>query len=136
VEEEIVVVVSPNVLVDSLPMAELRRMFMLERRFWKPGQPATVIYPAPGSAARAWLLHNLVRGDEPQLRRMVLEKMYRGEIDLAPKVVADDEETLAFVASGKGLLALVPASAVKGAAVKTLGTIGRHPGGPGQPAPE
>ena len=87
---DIAVVASADVPVDDVSMKELRRLFTLERRFWTPGRPSTVLYPSPGSSARTALLRDLCRADEPGLRRMMLEKMYRGEIDLAPKVVRSD----------------------------------------------
>jgi len=127
------VVASPDVTVDNLQLAELRRLFTLDRRFWKPGQSATMLYPPGGTPARATLLRLLCRTDEPGLRRMILEKMYRGEIDLAPKVAQSDAEALAFVASGRGLLALVPAALAEHASVKVLLVNGLRPGAPGYP---
>lgn len=127
----IAVVASQDVPLDNVTMAELRRLFTLERRFWKPGRPSTVLYPPPGSPARTTLLRDLCKADEQGLRRMMLEKMYRGEIDLAPKVVKSDEEAIAFVASGRGLLALVPARLADHPSVKILTVDGRRPGGPG-----
>jgi hypothetical protein len=124
----VAVVASIDVPVDGVTMTELRRLFLLERRFWKPGQPATALHPPAGTPARESFLRHLSRSDERELRRLMLEKLYRGEIDLAPKVMRSDAEAVAFVVSGRGLLALVPAALAESAAVKVLRVDGRLPG--------
>ena len=125
------VVASDDVPAENLTSVELRQLFLLDRRFWKPGQPATVLFPPSGSLARDYLLRRVCRADERELRRMFLEKMYRGELDLAPKVVDSDAQAVAFVASGHGLLALVPAGLAARAAVKVLRIDGLRPGDKG-----
>lgn len=132
----VAVVASLDVPVNDLSLVELRRLCLFERRFWKPGHPATVLYPPMGSPARAALLRRLCRTNERGLRHMLLEKMYRGELDLAPKVTRTDKEAVAFVASGRGVLALVSAAFASGASVKVLRVDGRRPGEPGYPLSE
>src|SRR5947208_1822977 len=80
------VVVSPDVDVRTLTVSELRRIFLFERRFWKSGRPVIPLMPASGARSRRYLLAGICGTDEGQFRQMVLEKMYRGELDLAPKV--------------------------------------------------
>jgi hypothetical protein len=120
-------VASRSVPVDEVSLAELRQMFLLEKRFWKKGQPLVALYPASGSATRAFVLERLCRSTEGEMRHMILEKMYRGEIDLAPKVVNSDTEAVSFIAAGRGLVAIVPADMVTGESIKVLRIDGRPP---------
>ncbi len=130
----IAVIVSPSVHADGITSAELRRVLRLDKRYWKPGEPIALLMPAMGSPTRGFVLTRFLRSTEADQRRLVLEKMYRGEIDLAPKVVATDAEAVTYAASGRGVLALVPASAITGtASVKVLRVDGRLPREAGYP---
>jgi hypothetical protein len=136
VAADFAVVVSPDVELTSCSSAELRHLFGLERQFWKAGRPVVVLLPEAGSHTHAFLLRRVYRTDEDGLKRLMLEKLYRGEIDLAPKVVGSDREALSFVASSRGLIALVPASLVDGADVRVLRIDGKLPGASGYPLTE
>ena len=123
-----VLVASPDVPVDDLTLDELRRIYTFSRRFWAPGLPVTILFTEDGLQDDSVLTRVIYRSDFPSIRRMILEKLYRGELDLAPKVVANDRSAVDFVASGRGLISLVHRRAVGDAAVKVLTIDGRHPG--------
>lgn len=129
---EYAVVSSGDVDVTSLTSADLRALVLLDRHFWKPGHPVVLILPAPGSAARDFVVGHLCRSNEPALRRLYVEKMYRGEIDLAPKVAAESDART-FVASGRGVLAVLPVPVKPGEGLRVLAIDGRRPGEPGYP---
>ena len=133
---EYAVVVSSDVDMRTLTVAELRRIFLLERRFWKSGKPIVALMPSNGAPSRHYLLRGICGIDEAQFRQLLLEKMYRGEIDLAPKVVASDEEALSFVAASRGLIALVPANLAASARVRVLEIGGKSLGTAGFPLKE
>ena len=69
----------------------------------------------------------------PIWRAMIRNKIYAAEIDLAPKVVASERDAIAYVEHGEGVIALVPASLARDAAVRVLKIDGRLPGEPGYP---
>jgi len=127
------VVVSPDVPATNLTMEEVRRVFLLKKNFWKPGLPATILLPESGSPTRSFLLKTICRTDEPGLKRLILEKLYRAEIDLAPKVVGSGKETVSFVLSSRGVVGIVPAEDSTGASVKVLRIDGKLPGEAGYP---
>jgi hypothetical protein len=129
--EEFIAVTSPSVPVENVSLPELRQLFLLEKRHWKAGQPVVALLPATGSSARTFLMDRIYRFKEPELRRLIVEKMYRGEVDLAPKVVSSDAEALSFVAAGRGLIAIVPARMAGDPGVKVLRIEGRLPGASG-----
>ena len=88
-----------DVPVSELTLEELRRVFLFKRLFWKPGKPVRLILPATGQPARTFLLDQVCQRSEGDLRRLILESMYRGETDQAPKVASSEAETLTAVAS-------------------------------------
>jgi hypothetical protein len=133
---EFAIVVSDDVAATALTSGDVRRLFSLDRRFWKAGHPVVVLLPAAGTATREFLLHRIYRTDEGGLKRMILEKLYQGEIDLAPKTVSSDREALTFVSSSRGAIAVVPAGLVEGTRVRTLKVDGKLPGSAGYPLAE
>lgn len=135
-ERSFVVVVSPDVPVSGLTVEEVRRIFLLQRNFWKPGEPATILLPEGGSSTRSFLMQKICRTDDQGLKRLILEKLYRAEIDLAPKVVRSAKETVSFVASSRGVIGLVPMEDSGGGVVKVLRIDGKLPGEEGYPLQE
>lgn len=130
---EYAVIASPDVPIDRLSPSEVRRIFLLERGFWKSGHPIVVLLPPSGSRSRRFLLARVCGTDDRQLRRTFLEKLYRGEIDLAPKVVGSDQDAISFVSSSRGLVAFVPAPLVDTAHVRVLSIGGKLPGADSYP---
>lgn len=130
---EYAVIASPDVEVATLTKPELRRIFMLDRRFWKSGHPIVTLMLPGGTQARTYLLGNVCGLDEAGFRQMLLEKMYRGELDLAPKVVESGEDAVSFVAASHGLIAMVPASLAASGRVRVLAVGGKVPGTAGYP---
>lgn len=122
------VIASPDVPIDQLTPSDVRRIFMLDRGYWKSGQPIVVLLPPTGSRTRRFLTGHVCGTDDSRLKRTYLEKMYRGEIDLAPKVVDSDQDAISFVSSSRGLVALVPATMVGSAKVRVLSIDGKRPG--------
>jgi len=129
--EDYAIVVSPDVAVTSINVEQLRRLFLFREKYWKPGRPVKLIFSEDGLEPSSFLLERIYRSDYPSLRRLIVEKLYQDEIDLAPKVVATDEVAAAFVASGRGLIALVRANAVHGTNAKVVAIDGILPGASG-----
>jgi len=131
VVEEYAVVVSPDVDVKSMDLERVRRLFLLRERYWRPGRSVKLIFSEDSVEPRSFLLERIYRMNYSGLRRLIVEKLYQEEIDLAPKVVASDEVAVAFVASGRGLIALVRTTATTGAGAKVVAIDGVLPGMPG-----
>jgi len=134
--ERFVVVVSADVPVQDVSMDELRSIFMFRKRHWAPGQPVTIVFGDHSLGSGSVLLEKIYGMDYSSLRRMILEKLYQGELDMAPKVVATDQAVIAYVAGGRGLLGWVPASALPAeseGSFRVLTVDGRACGDPGYP---
>jgi hypothetical protein len=121
------VVVSSDVPVKSLTLDQLRRLFLFRERYWKPGLPVKLLFSEEGLEPQSFLLKTIYGRDYPSLRRLIVEKLYTEEIDLAPKVVASDELAVVFVGSGKGLIALIHASAARGTNARLVAIDGLLP---------
>jgi hypothetical protein len=121
------VVASRDVPFAELTLDELRRVFLFKRHFWNPGKPVRLILPATGQPARRFLLDQVCQRTEGELRRMILESMYRGESDQAPKVAASEAETLAALESSSGSIALVSDTVALPTGVKRLKIDGKLP---------
>jgi len=135
-QEQYVVIASPDVAVSFLSRDELRRIFHFTKRFWKAGQPVTLLFSERSLEPGSFLLDEIYHLEYPQLRRLILTKLYQGEIDLAPKVVASERAILQFVASGHGLVALVERSWLDDGAAETVNVLsidGKLPGSDGYP---
>jgi len=131
--EDYCVVVSPDVSITDMTMEELRRIFQFEQRFWRGGGRITVLFSETSLESGSFVLDTLYGSDYPGLKLLILEKLYRGEMELAPKVVASDGSVLDFVESGHGLIAIVTRDSVGDNGVKVLTVDGQRPGSEGYP---
>ena len=131
--EEYAVIVSPDVLKDDLSLDELRRIFLFERRYWSSGRKITMLYSDSQLEAGSYLLDEIYGMSYGEVRLMILQRIYSVKLDLAPKVVASCALAARFVASGRGLLSLVPAESVADAEVKVLTIDGKALGDEGYP---
>lgn len=129
--EDYVIIVSPDVPAEAMGFERVRRLFLFREKYWKPGFPVKPIISESSLEPGSFLLERIYRMDYSGLRRLIVEKLYQEEIDLAPKIVASDEVAVAFVRSGRGLFALVRAAAVRGTDAKVVAVDGLVPGAPG-----
>jgi hypothetical protein len=128
--EEYAVIVSPDVAVEDVTTDELNQIFRMEKLFWTAGKRIKVLLSEGDLENDSFLLTRIYRTDYSGLRRLILDRVYRGEIDLPPKVVADGS-TPVYVARGSGVIAVVPASDTNNASVKVLSIDGKLPGADG-----
>jgi hypothetical protein len=127
------VVVGEDVPVADITLDELRRVFLMKRAFWKPGKPIRLVLPASGLPARSFMLQYVCQKTEGEMRRLVLESMYRGDSDQPPKVAGSDIEALGLLASIANGVALVSAETSPGPRLKVLRVEGKLPSDQGYP---
>jgi hypothetical protein len=129
--EEYAVVVSPDVTSTGVSSSQLRRVFLFTERYWKPGAPIRVLLSDDGLQPNSFLLGTIYKMDYESFHRYVLTKLYQQEIDLAPKVVANDHLAVNFVNSGSRLISIVRADAARDGSARILPVDGKLPGSPG-----
>jgi hypothetical protein len=128
---EYAVIASPDVTIVDLDTNQLRRIFMFRQKYWEGGTQIRILYAESDLAPDSCLLEKIYRMDYGDLRRYILLQLYSDTIQRAPKVVDDTATVIRFVASGKGLLAIVPADQIGDADVHTFSVEGLFPGADG-----
>jgi ABC-type phosphate transport system substrate-binding protein len=128
-KQAIAIVVNPQSPISDLSFAELRRLFMGEQQFWADRSKVTLLVRAPTARERAIVLDKIYKMDEDQFRQYWIGKMFRAEVAGGPKIVYSTDMALNLIASIKGSITFVPASAVT-AEVKVLKIDGKLPSDP------
>jgi hypothetical protein len=129
----IAVIVHQQVPVDDLSLAELRRIFLGERRSWSRDVPITLLMPPEGSPERRVLL-KWIYGErsEVQVQHYWINKLFGDEAPIAPKITGSDAMSASLARVLPGAIALVPADKVP-REVKVLRIDGKLPGDSGYP---
>lgn len=124
---DIAVVVNPDVKVESVTFAELRKILLGNRQFWPSGQPVTLIVRAPVASERTFLLQRVYDMSEAQYRQYWIAKVFRAEATSGPRVVVSNVESVELVSVLSGAIALMDAGDVP-AGLKVLQVDGLLPG--------
>lgn len=129
---DIAIVVRPDVPVDNLSFAELRRLFLGDRQFWTSNVRVTLLVRAPGARERDVVLKTIYQMSEAQFRQYWIAKVFRAEAASGPRIVYSNEMAAELVSGMAGAVAFVDADAVpKG--LKVLKINGLLPGAKGYP---
>ncbi len=124
---DIAIVVRPDVPVDNLSFAELRRLFLGDRQFWTSNVRVTLLVRAPGAHERDVVLKSIYQMSEAQFRQYWIAKVFRAEAASGPRIVYSNEMAVDLVGGTPGAVAFVDASQVpKG--LKVLKINGLLPG--------
>ncbi len=124
---DIAIVVRPDVPVDNLSFAELRKLFLGDRQFWTSNVRVTLLVRAPGAHERDVVLKTIYQMSEAQFRQYWIAKVFRAEAASGPRIVYSNEMAVDVVAGTPGAVAFVEAGQVpKG--LKILKINGLLPG--------
>jgi len=126
--KDLAVVVHPNVPVDNLTYAELRRLLLGDREFWTSGMRVTLLIRAPVARERDAAVHGVCQMTEAQFRQHWIGKVFRADTANGPKIVYSAEMALDQVSRTPGALTILEASAAAGKAGKILRIDGKLPG--------
>jgi len=129
---DIAIVVRPDVPVDNLSFAELRKVFLGDRQFWTSNVKVTLLVRAPGARERDVVLKSIYQMSEAQFRQYWIAKVFRAEAASGPRIVYSNEMAVDMVTGTPGAVAFVDADQVpKG--VKVLKINGLLPGAKNYP---
>jgi hypothetical protein len=124
---DIAIVVRPDVPVDNLSFAELRKLMMGDRQFWASNLRVTLLVRAPGARERDVVLKTIYKMSEAQFRQYWIAKVFRAEAASGPRIVYSNEMAAELTANIPGAVAFVEAGQVpKG--LKMLRINGLAPG--------
>jgi hypothetical protein len=124
---DIAVVVHPDVAVDNLTVAELRRVLLGDREFWPASVRITLLLRAPIARERDVVLKTLCQMTEAQFRQHWIGKVFRADTALAPKIVYSTDMAVDYVNRIPGAITFIEASRA-GRGLKVVRVEGRLPG--------
>jgi ABC-type phosphate transport system substrate-binding protein len=131
-EGDIAIVVRPDVPVDNLTFAELRRLMLGDHQFWASNLKVTLLVRAPGARERDVVLKTIYQMSEAQFRQYWIAKVFRAEAAAGPRIVYSNETAAELASAIPGAVAFVDATQVpKG--LKVLKINGVRPGDKGYP---
>jgi ABC-type phosphate transport system substrate-binding protein len=123
----IAIVVRPDVPVDNLTFADLRRILLGDRQYWSSQLKVTLLMRAPGARERDVVLKEIYQMSEAQFRQYWIAKVFRAQAQSGPKVVYTNEAAVELALAIPGAVAFMEASQVpKG--LKILKINGALPG--------
>ena len=127
---DVAVIANPQVPVDNVSIAELRRILLGDREFWTAGQRITLLIRAPVARERDAAVQTVCKMTEAQFRQHWIGKVFRAETPTGPKIVYSTDMAIQQVLNTPGAITFVAVSAVpKG--TKILKVDGLSPGQPG-----
>jgi hypothetical protein len=109
---DVALVVRPDVAVDNLTFAEVRRLFLGDRQFWTSNLRVTLLVRAPGARERDVVLKTIYQMSEAQFRQYWIAKVFRAEAAAGPRIVYSNEMAAEMVSGTQGAVALMPADQV------------------------
>ena len=129
---DIAIVVRPDVPVDNLSFAELRKVLLGDRQFWSTNVRVTLLVRAPGARERELVLKTIYQMSESQFRQYWIAKVFRAEAASGPRIVYSNEMAAELALAIPGAVAFVEASQVP-KWLKVLKINGLLPGEKGYP---
>jgi hypothetical protein len=126
VAADVAVVVHPDLPVDSVTLADLRRLVLGDREFWPASLRVTLLLRAPVAHERDVILRAICQMTEAQFRQHWIAKVFRADTAVAPKIVYSSEMSVDMVSRIPGAITFVDASRV-GRNVKVLKIDGLAP---------
>jgi hypothetical protein len=129
----IAVIVHPQVPVDELSLAELRRVFLGQRPVWSSELMITLLTPPRGSPEREVLLHTIYQQrNETQYQQYWINRLFADGAPTVPKGTGSQAMSDSLVREIPGAIALVASDKIP-PGVKVLRIDGKLPGDSGYP---
>lgn len=129
---DIALVVRPDVPVDNLSFAELRKLVLGDRQFWSSNLRVTLLMRAPMARERDVVLREILQMTEAQFRQYWIGKVFRAESAVSPKTVYSNDMAAGLVGNIPGSIAFMDADMVP-RGLKVLRIDGLLPGERGYP---
>jgi ABC-type phosphate transport system substrate-binding protein len=121
--------------VESLSMAQLRKLILGDARTWQNNKNVALIARDPNSKDFQCVLSGIVRLSVAEYHRYIISAEFRGDDPMAIQTVDSDATAGRYVSGSPGGLAVVEANSLPamGASVKVIRVEGKALGQPGYP---
>jgi ABC-type phosphate transport system substrate-binding protein len=129
------VVVNKANPVESLSMAQLRKLLLGDVRAWQDHKQVALIARDSSTKAFQCLLSSVVRLSVGEYHRYIMNAEFRGDDPITIKIADSDQTASKYVMASPGSLAVVEANSVPSiaASVKVIHIDGKALGEPGYP---
>jgi ABC-type phosphate transport system substrate-binding protein len=129
------VVVNKSNPVESLSMAQLRKLILGDVRAWQNHQQVMLIARDPSSKVSQCVFSAVVRMSVGDYQRYVMNAEFRGDDPMTIHTVDSDSTAARYVSGSAGGLAVVEGNSVAavGGSVKVIRIEGKALGQPGYP---
>lgn len=111
-ENAVAIVVRPDVPVDDVSFAELRRLMLGDRQYWSSNMRVTLLVRAPGAREREVMLKTVYQMSEAQFRQYWIAKVFRAEVPSGPRIVYSNDMIGELASAIQGAIGFVDASQV------------------------
>jgi ABC-type phosphate transport system substrate-binding protein len=108
----LVFVVNRKNPVESLSLADVRKLLLGERSHWPDGDRVTVVMREPKDPERDAVIRLVCKLDDRDYTRMVLRAVFTGELRSAPKLLDTSGGVIRFVYNVPGAIGYIRASEV------------------------
>ena len=122
------VIVHPDNEITDLSYPELRRILRLDRQYWRPGTPISLMVPGPSASERERALDKAFQMSEQGFRQHWIAVAYRVQALNLPRPYSDCSVAVRVVSSLKTAMAIVDQACVQDAAVRIVMVDGKKPG--------
>lgn len=129
---DVAIAVHPDVPVDNLTLADVRRIVLGDREFWPGSLRLTLFMRAPVAHERDVILKTVCQMTEAQFRQHWIAKVFRADTAVAPKIVYSADTSIDLANRTPGAIAFVDAPAAT-RAMKIVRVDGKLPGEAGYP---
>jgi ABC-type phosphate transport system substrate-binding protein len=116
----IAVIVSKQNPTTEITSAELRKIVLGERKFWKKGVNARVLVPSKDAKERSGVLQSLLHMNEAEYKTYWIKKVFQGEAAAEPDAYATYGIAQEVILQTDGAVAFVYADKVIPTKVKVL----------------
>jgi len=129
------VIVNKENPVESLSMAQLRKLILGDVRAWPNNKNVALIARDPSSKDFQCVLSGIVRLSVAEYHRYIISAEFRGDDPMAIQTVDSDTTAGKYVSGSAGGLSVVEANSLPalGASVKVIHVEGKTLGQPGYP---
>lgn len=125
-EGQFAVVVNSKSNVTNVPLTELRKIFLGERRFWPGNRPVKLVVRPPGSREHTVML-KLLGMTESEYKQYWTQQVFRGEAQAEPMTVSTGSMQVEIIRHAAGAIALMDARDLK-PGMKVVTVDNRSPG--------
>jgi ABC-type phosphate transport system substrate-binding protein len=129
-DTSVAVIVNQSSSVRDLSLRDLEKMLKVEKQYWDDGKKVYLVLQESGSAEKEIIREKLLRMSESDIKKLMLAKLFRGDITALPKTLSSRASVVKFVATIPNAIGYVDVSAVD-PSVRVLRIDGKAPGEPG-----